>query len=129
MNATVYTVNGAPLASANLSDGALLAKTSTTINGFPISSNVTLSASNLTMGALPNGTTATTQAVSDNSTKLATTQFVASSLASPRFDWRDYAGAAERDHGECGQRCGGHDGTAIVDHGGIARCDFANVGD
>ena len=68
VNATVYTVNGAPLASANLSDGALLAKTSTTINGFPISSNVTLSASNLTMGALPNGTTATTQAVNDNST-------------------------------------------------------------
>ncbi len=83
INATAYTVNGAPLASADLSDGALLAKTSTTINGFPISSNVTLSASNLTMGALPNGTTATTQAANDNSTKLATTQYVTSSLAAP----------------------------------------------
>ena len=81
VNATAYAVNGAPLASGNLSDGALLARTSTTINGYPISSNVTLSASNLTMGALPNGTTATTQAANDDSTRLATTQFVVSALA------------------------------------------------
>ncbi len=48
-----------------------------------LATEVTISASNLTMGALPNGTTATTQAANDNSTKLATTQYVASSLASP----------------------------------------------
>ncbi len=83
VNATVYTVNGTPLASGNLSDGALLARTSTTINGYPISSNVSLSASNLTPGALPNGTTATTQTGNDNSTKVATTQYVTQTLASP----------------------------------------------
>ncbi len=48
----------------------------TTVAGHALSSNVTVSASDLTSGALANGTTATTQSPGDNSTKLATTAFV-----------------------------------------------------
>jgi hypothetical protein len=44
----------------------------TTVNGHPLSANVTVSASDLTTGTLANGTTATTQSAKDGSTKLAT---------------------------------------------------------
>jgi hypothetical protein len=96
---------------AETAEGLLVPKT-TTVNGHALSSNVTVSASDLTTGtlphaqlpallsadipanaantsgnaatatnlaaavALPNGTTATTQAYADNSTKLATDAFV-----------------------------------------------------
>lgn len=48
----------------------------TTVNGHALSANVTVSASDLTAGALPNGTSATNQSGGDNSTKLATTAYV-----------------------------------------------------
>ncbi|MGB8013575.1 MAG: hypothetical protein WCF68_18330 [Terriglobales bacterium] len=50
--------------------------TSTTVNGHALSANVTVSASDLTNGTLPSGTTATTPGAGDNSTKLATTAYV-----------------------------------------------------
>ncbi len=61
--------------------------TSTTVNGHPLSGNVTVSASDLGSGALPNGTTATTQAVGDNSTKVATTGYVDGNYITPALDW------------------------------------------
>ena len=48
----------------------------TTVNGHALSGNVTVSAGDLSAGALANGMTATTQSPGDNSTKLATTAFV-----------------------------------------------------
>ncbi len=49
---------------------------STTVAGHALSSNVTISASDLTTGALQNGTTATTQAAGDNTAKIATDALV-----------------------------------------------------
>jgi len=53
----------------------------TTVNGHPLTGNVTVSTSDLTLGALANGTTATTQTPGDSSTKLATTAFATANFA------------------------------------------------
>ena len=91
-----------------------------TVNGHPLSGNVTVSAAEITVGTLPhaqlpalvsgdipnnaantsgsagslsaasglpNGTTATTQAAGDNSTKVATTAYVDGNYISPVLDW------------------------------------------
>ncbi|MFZ0805367.1 MAG: hypothetical protein WAN03_04260 [Candidatus Sulfotelmatobacter sp.] len=64
----------------------------TTVNGHALSGNVTVSAADLGLGALPSGTTATTQAVGDSSTKVATTAFVMqqASLATPWIPFPGY---------------------------------------
>jgi hypothetical protein len=59
----------------------------TTVNGHALSSNVTVSAGDLTAGALPSGTTATTQAAGDSSTNVATDAFVASAVAAGTYDF------------------------------------------
>ena len=64
---------------SNISSGTLAAARVATLN-----QNTTGTAANLSgTPALPNGTTATTQAASDNSTKLATDSFLYNLLASP----------------------------------------------
>jgi hypothetical protein len=50
---TAFEVNGTPLGSTNLSDASSLVKTTVTINGHPLSSNVVVSASDITTGTLP----------------------------------------------------------------------------
>jgi hypothetical protein len=59
----------------------------TTVNGHALTGNVTVSANELATGALPNGTTAATQAAGDNSTKVATTAYVDGNYISPVLDW------------------------------------------
>jgi hypothetical protein len=71
---------------ANLTaDLAAKVPASTTVNGHALSGNVTVAPSDLAAGALANGMTGTTQVAGDNSTKLATTAFVAAAVtaASP----------------------------------------------
>lgn len=55
---------------------AMLVPQTTTVNGHALSSNVTVSAADLAAGALPSGTTATTQTAGDSSTNVATTAYV-----------------------------------------------------
>lgn len=59
----------------------------TTVNGHVLSSNVTVSAADLAVGALPSGTTAVTQTAGDSSTKVATDAFVASAVAAGVYDF------------------------------------------
>ncbi len=59
--------------------------TSTTINGNALSTNVTLTFPQIAAGALANGTTATTQTNTDNTTKLATDAFVQSYVTAQGF--------------------------------------------
>jgi hypothetical protein len=61
-------------------DLAAKVASATTVNGHPLSGNVTVAVSDLAAGALANGMTATTQTAGDNSTKVATTGFVAAAV-------------------------------------------------
>ena len=78
------TLTEADVASLTADLGAKV-PTSTTVNGHALSGNVTVAPSDLAAGALANGMTATTQSAGDNSTKVATTAFVAAAVtaASP----------------------------------------------
>ena len=62
-------------ASSRATADALLVPKTTTVNGHALSANVTVAFGDIASGALANGTTATTQAASDNSTKVATTAY------------------------------------------------------
>jgi hypothetical protein len=63
------------------SDLAALVPQTTTVNGHALSSNITIAANDLGVGALPNGTTATTQLALDSSTKLSTTAYSDAAVA------------------------------------------------
>jgi hypothetical protein len=120
--------SGSPNAASAATPGTDYVSPSTTVNGHPLSSNVAVSASDLTTGtlpharlpvllsadipnnsantggtaaglsgtpALPNGTTATTQTLGDNSNKAATDAFVQAAMAAilgPGATVIDYSG-------------------------------------
>ena len=85
--------------------------TTTTINGHPLTGNVTVSATDLTSGTLVNGTTATTQTAGDSSTKVATTAF-----ATANFAAMSVAGAV----GDIPKISGNSPTPAITDSGVLA---------